>query len=236
MESLLAPLVIVLFLGLFAAIIFLMVRQSRRQQNEKLSRAKALGFSPVPLPDAGLLERLAGLFGRSPERLALKNVFERERSGVRLVLFDLEDRSDTDSSMVAEDGLLLLTPSLDLPHFTLLPRPDLGGAWGGLADKIIQKAVDWGAGRGGQQLVSFPENPGFEKRFMVAARDEQAVRDFFTTDRGARLGQAVKGLAFSGGPGGLVVKRETYGQTQKIDLEQLRTQINQAMTVYEILR
>ena len=225
---------IMLLILLFSASLFFGVRIRRRSSQDKLGQAQYLGFTPLDGPWPDLLKRLSEIYTRSSMRLELENVFFLQRGGADIYLYDLRDINSGEAFWFAEDALLIVSPALRLPDFTLLPRPYGGltartpGAW------MLERAMMMRVGRVGHTRVVFSDSAWFDERFFVTGLDEDAVRALLTHTRRSQLVQYAADLEFFGRQDMLAVRRIPPGRP--MSLEQLRLQVSKAMAVYEILR
>ena len=171
--SWIAPLIVLVIIGIFASVLSVAIYQARKVQRF-WNMLPAYGFKPVLLPDAELQDRLSNLM-RGAEAL---NLYVNDQGDYRIYLFQAvqpgSQNNNTDGSLTAA----IESPSMDLPKIILIP--DLGnGLLAGAAERFIGFALD-------KDLVH-TELPEFEKQYTLYTAFPLEARGFFTEARSNRL-------------------------------------------------
>jgi hypothetical protein len=172
----------ILVIMVFAGIVALMIRTAKKTREEKADRAQTLGFTPLEDLPPVLIGRLEDLYrGRKNLSLEVRNLFHRREFDRDLYLFDLEDTNDDDTSL-GMDMLGVISRNLALPQFSLISVPPLDRSkpLGGLMEKMLDKVLYLAGKYQGLTRVDFPEQPGFEERFVVFGRDPYAVQNLLS--------------------------------------------------------
>ena len=164
---------------LFGIIVFLMIRTSRREQNEQDHQLRQLGFEPLEDAPLELESRVEELYQtRRGREIKLWRVFKRRESDQDLYLFDAEDTRG-ESSELGSEIFGLISNQLALPHFSLvtLPEFDRGSLFGGLIDKILDRVMSYAEGHLGLQRIEFPNQPELDDQLILFGQDPDAVRE-----------------------------------------------------------
>jgi hypothetical protein len=179
------PAIALALLALAVLVITWVIRSARERKAARAREAAALGFRPMAPADPDVVGRIAALHRRSPgHALDVRELWCQERGFQTLYLFDLVDRSAQDAGPTAERAIAVVSAALHLPRFSLLPRIEGEGMLGALGNLLLERF----ATPAGEPLA-FPSSPAFERRYTLAAADEQAARRFFTAERLAGLGE-----------------------------------------------
>jgi hypothetical protein len=161
------------FIGLFAGIILLMVSAGKKDRARKAEVARSLGFTPIEKPDQTLTGRIVELHRHSQNSsFSLHNVFVRNTPEGQMVLYDLDDTSGDESSVVARMAVALVTPGRELPRFVIFPRINKEGKLASIANR----ALEWIASRNMEKVV-MDDRPDFAQRYMVTAEDAFRVKE-----------------------------------------------------------
>ena len=173
---------VVIILGVLAAVVGSLVRATRHNQ-ARAQRLQQAGFTPLAVPPPELVERITRLYqGSFRPGLQVSNVFQKNIVDGQAVFFDIHDASDSDSTWAENEVLGIISPDLDLPQWLLQPRP-AGMQISGAAGKLL----DWVMNKTGFRRVELTEQPQLDQLFIVFARDEAAVRQYFTPQRADQL-------------------------------------------------
>lgn len=228
MEGLILVIVIAFF-ALFIGLLAYAIRSGRKEQRNKQEWAAMLGFSAVQ-PDAMLAQKIVALYrnrhGSGPD--ALRNVSRKTIPGGVMYLFDLVDTSGESDSTAESQGVAVISPDLRLPQFMLLPRMDEQQRLGKLANRVIA----WGANLGGD-VLTFPEYPAFDRRYLVITREMGATQDFFD-EAIAAFFSATEMTTLHAGGDTFTLSEIRYG-VQKLNQEVLAARVGRAMEVYRVL-
>ena len=165
-------------IGLFAGIVYLMIRAAKKDRAWKAEMARSLGFQPIEKPDQALTGRIIALHRHGKNSsFSLHNVFVRNTPEGQLYLYDLDDNSGEDSSLIARMGVAIVTPGRELPRFIIFPRINMDSKLASFANR----AIEWLASRSMEKVV-MDDCPDFEQRYMVTADDAFRVKETLNTD------------------------------------------------------
>ncbi len=165
----------------FAAVLALMIWQSRRWQQSRAQTLARHGFTRLDPPPDEYVRRILAL---QPARQTVYTVTRLARRAMvdgELILYDM--RSAGRENDIDQDNVMIVSPSLDLPRFALFPLPGLGVKSGGVVDRLVGAVADLASGQTGMVRARLPGAEELEQRFTLLAEDEFAVRDFFTPQR-----------------------------------------------------
>lgn len=170
----------VLLLGLAFFAISAIRRRSNTQQ-----MIEALGFvSSNPTPQ--LTARISELY-RTPttpnSHYELRRVYRRVLSSYEMFVFDLFETSG-DPAWLATQTVAIISAGLNLPHFVLSPKSDMGSWASNLADKVVV----W-AGTSYGEAVDFSAYPELERCYTMNAAEPEKVRLFFDPSLMERFSQ-----------------------------------------------
>ena len=163
---------------IFVLFVLFAIRSTKKNREEKIIRARQLGFEPVAEVPQDLQRRIEDLYGNKRNRtLEIRNLHQRREWEQDLYLFDLLDTADEDTRM-GTDVFGVISRNLALPRFSLITMPSFGGdgMLGNLMEKILDKVFAWAANFQGLSRVEFPDQSGLDDRFVVFGRDEYAVK------------------------------------------------------------
>ena len=175
--------VLVLFILLFAGIVFGMVRAGKQRARRKVELARSLGFSPVDKNDPAFQVQIIPLHQKTRgQRLQLRNLCIQRGMGYDLYLFDLWDTAGEDSSQLVENGVAVVSGQLSLPRFSLIPKIQGSGLMTHAANWVLRKLI------ANAQVISFEPDSEFERAFTVVGYGaEEEIRAFLTPDLRSRL-------------------------------------------------
>jgi len=209
--------------GLVAFLIYKGILSAREAKAEKLRGLRALGFEPLVALPADDAEAVLALH----DKKKIKNVFERRGSTDRLYLLDLERDSDDSSH---HETIAVFSPRLRLPSLTLFPRIGGDGGLAALGNLLLKKLAQ----RRGKAL-DLPAHPRFARRHFVSGPDEEALRQFLTTDRLDRLA-ALEHMVVDGKGSVFTYQRVHFGkQKGRIHRDQIAERVQQAEEVLRAL-
>lgn len=172
-------LIILVFGLIFGLAIFYSILNQKRIEFQKRSAASSLGFVLLDEPSQEIQKQIILLFSAPHrKRLKLSNLWYKRFLDGEIYLFDLMETSGEDSTTLADQGLLFVSPYLQLPRFLLHPRIQFGGKLADLANRFIQ----WAASYEGQP-VDLSDHPEFSQRYFISGKDHASIRKFFTPDR-----------------------------------------------------
>lgn len=166
-------------LFIFAILVLLAIRASRRDQSERDSQLRQLGFEPLKSAPPELIRRVEELYQTTKGReIRLWGVYHRSELDRDLYLFDAEDTRG-ESSEVGSAVFGMVSNELALPRFSLVTMPDFdrSSLIGGLMDKLLDKVMSYAEGYLGLERVDFPDHPEMDDQVILFARDPHATRD-----------------------------------------------------------
>jgi hypothetical protein len=170
----LALLVILVFLGL----LLLAIRQTRISREESARRAGRLGFEgPFEAPSE-LIQRAEEIYlSQGNPTIEVRNVYQRKEFEGSLYIFDVIGTDDEDTTL-GKEVMGVISSRLALPRFSLTTIPAFarGGGIGAFMDKMMDKVMDLAAKSQDLSRFEYREKPGFDERFIVFGRDQDAVR------------------------------------------------------------
>ena len=158
------------------------IRANRRSSAQRLERAKALGFEPLEELDQAVLQRLNRLYRANHKQdLQPKNVFEQRQNDAVFYMMDIMDTSGDESSDLGEDVVVIVSPYLSLPRFSLAPIPKMDGRMGGLINKAIDQLMDVVGARQGLVRVPFDQYPEIDENYIIFGSDPDLLMNYFTS-------------------------------------------------------
>lgn len=162
--------IILLIAFVLMVILFIIgILYQRRLILQRRAQIETMGFSPVTHPDGALVERLRALYSfRQARDFRLESLYHRKAGERDIYLFSVDNSSG--------DSVAVISPRLRLPRFALLSRIPGSGALVGTANKMLAQGMAMIL----PTQLSFPDQPGFDQNFWVAAENEAETRAFFT--------------------------------------------------------
>ena len=203
-----SELLIIGIILIFILFVLFAIQATKRTREEKNLRARQLGFEPVVEIPQDLQSRIEDLYQNEKDRtLEIRNLHHRREWEQDLYLFDILDTSDEDSWM-GRDVIGVISRNLALPRFSLITIPEFGkdGVLGNLMEKILDKVFKWAANFQRLSRVEFPDQPGFDDRFVVYGRDEHDVRTLFSGSTASGLSNNRLPLKLAGSGDFLIVE------------------------------
>lgn len=161
---------LIVFVSIFAGMIYLAIRTSSNDKKEKQELASALGFTPIEA-HAALLAKISQLYQRGKSKYEMRNVFHKKLPDGEMYLFDLVETSGEDDSWTETQAVAIISSYLKLPHFALFPKADQKYALSGVANKILE----WGVSFVGKP-IPFPEFPAFNDKYVVTSNEPDLTR------------------------------------------------------------
>ncbi|MCJ7551789.1 MAG: hypothetical protein MUQ30_19130 [Anaerolineae bacterium] len=153
-------------------------RRSQKEQREGI--LLRLGYT-LTSPPPQLVAQITKLHRRRGDQAPdLQNVYGRPIAGGEIYFFDLIDTGGSETSTRAAGALTVVSSTLDLPRFALMPRPDYlpQSSDGGMLAKLADVALDAAAAQIGLVELAYPDDHEFAENFIVLAEDETATRAF----------------------------------------------------------
>jgi hypothetical protein len=225
-----AALFLIGFLVVFGLIVYMAIQSKRKEKETKKQVAQSLGFSPLEA-DTHLTEKISSLYQRpwSKNSYQLRHVSRRVIPEGEMFLFDLVDTFSDDDSSVERQAVALISPSLNLPPFTLFPKASQKYALSGLANRI----VEWGISKIGEP-VAFPQFPALTERYVIASTDpdelyrlmDEPLARFFSQTEMYTLHAA----------GDLFTFAEMAPNFNTADLQSMTRRVNRALEIFRALR
>lgn len=162
-----------------------MIKSERKRRDQKKYDSLVLGFQEIDNPPPWLVDRILHLHQKiDHQKLRVENVYEKADFDYELYLFDVWDDSGDSSDLLHDPEIAVVSRSLDLPRFSLVPKVVQEGRLAHLANWLLDKL----ASRQGKK-IPFESYPEFDRRYVVIGEDERAIRHFFSDDRLAWLSQ-----------------------------------------------
>ncbi|MBN1248129.1 MAG: hypothetical protein JXC32_10760 [Anaerolineae bacterium] len=166
----------------FVAVVVAVASQRRSEENREEALLR-LGYEPVRPPPQELVDRILSLRrSGGHQKLELRQVFWRSIAGGEIYVFDLLDTAGDETSSLVDTALAVVSPALDLPRFTVIPRLALSGQANGLLARLADKALAWAASRAGVEEITFDGDLEFNEAFITLT-DEASAASTFLTDR-----------------------------------------------------
>lgn len=151
-------------------ILYFSWRHEKNRTDQMQQFAEEIGMSFVPKGDEREIQRLPTfeLFSQGSSR-RLFNLLRGEARNVELSIFDYQytTGSGKNSSTHKQTVLLMRSPSLMLPEFTLRP------------ENFLHRI----ASLFGFRDINFEDHPDFSGKYLLRGKDEEAIRALFTSDR-----------------------------------------------------
>lgn len=162
---------------ILVAMCFYLIVSLWRLRDPVVDETEALGFAPID-PSIALIDKVAAIVDddENPDNFELLDVTHRRTGIIDCYLLDIRNTRRANADKGNEGALVIFSPHLHLPRFTLAPKPRLKGAVGALVNPVL----DWLANIINRQRVAFSAAPEFEHHYLVTAKDPTPVRDFFT--------------------------------------------------------
>jgi hypothetical protein len=233
-QQLIALTIVGLIVVAFVLMLVVAIASGRKQAQEKRQTAEALGFTLLDPPPTDVAERLIPLHQKGyHQQLALRNLQQLRRPDCSLYLYDVWDVGGNDHDLESSDAVALVAADLDLPRFSIVPKVNVVGWTGDMANKFIEKLVGLHA-----QVIKFDEHPHFEQRYFVSGDNEFDVRRYISGPVLAALMQTqIEGLVISAWGDALMINSMNVGSTRKTDpLADVRARRDLALVLYERLR
>jgi len=174
-SELLALLVILVF----AALLRLAIRASRKQAAEKTHQALTLGYEEVTSRPSQLIRRAESLYKRAEyQSIQIDQVFSKRDGNQEFFIFDISDTNKDDGDLGSE-VFGVISSQLALPHFSLttLPGFDSGSLIGGLMESLLNKVLSVAEKYHGLKRIELPDRLDFDQQVIVFGKDQAAVSD-----------------------------------------------------------
>jgi hypothetical protein len=224
--------------GLIVLAIILMVvvtiASGRKNSEQKRQTAAELGFTPLDPPPPDVVEQLIPLHQKGyHQNLEIRHLQQQRRADCALYLYDVWDVGGHDHDIEASSAVAFVATDLNLPRFSIVPKVQVVGWTGDMANKFIEKLVGLHS-----QVIKFDSHPHFENKFFVSGDSELEVRRYLGGPVMAALMQArVEGLVISAWGDALMINNMNVGSTHTEDLvANIRTRRDLALILYERLR
>jgi len=190
----------ILSILLFVVIFIFLIRASRKSGEEKTIQAHAPRFEPLAEQPPELLARLEELFqNQHNKKVELRNLYHQREFARDLYLFDLVNTHHEDTSSGTE-VFRVISHQLTLPRFSLssFPPLDTQRMLGNLMDKMLTKFFDWVGKFQRLTRVEFPDQPGFDEKFVVFGGDKYTLRKLFSGTIARDLSRSMTPFQVSG--------------------------------------
>jgi len=207
------------------------VVSSLRQTAARRQRLALMGFSPVAHPDPELSERLSALSRRhGGGRVRVRNVLRKDADGYQLYILDATTQRG-ESASDTQETVVLVSPRLRLPGFSLFPKVEAGGFLAETANRVMVTLL-------GRMMpaIEMPEHPEFARRYTLFGTDEAGVRAAFSDDILAHLSEAPGLVVEAGGDTLTLARLPMPGKAAKTALPPLEESLREAAVLFDLLR
>jgi hypothetical protein len=164
-------------LGLFAAVTVWMIRQVRKEKEQKRQLAESLGFHPLDQVPTQVSERIRSVRPGKHGRYELRHVAEHTIPDGDCYLFDLASTGGDENRVVEEGTLAVISPGLDLPHFSIYPKVGLPGNFSSLANKALSWITSLSL-----PAIPMADFPELDRQYFVNSDFEPGLRQILTPD------------------------------------------------------
>ena len=172
-------LVALLVILIFAALLLLAIRASRRQAVKKKHLALTLGYEEVTSRPSQLISRAESLYKRAEyQSIQIDQVYSKRDGDQEFFIFDISDTNNNDGDLGSE-VFGVISNQLTLPHFSLttLPGFDSSSLIGGLMEGLLNKVLSVAKKYHGLKRIELPDRPNFDQQVIVFGKDQEAVSD-----------------------------------------------------------
>lgn len=204
-------------LTIVLAIIYFSWRYEKKRTEQIRLFAEQIGIPFFPKTDSAEVSQLPNLelFTQGRSRQVL-NLLRGETRSVQLSLFDYQyvTGSGKNATTHKTTALLIRSPSLMLPRFTLKPENFFHriGTFFGLKD------------------INFEEYPEFSRKYLLKGKNEEAVRALFVPSR-LEFFEGTNGTYVEGDGDQLVFCRPG----ERVDPDKLRSFLEEGFAIYSQL-
>ncbi|MDI6695239.1 MAG: hypothetical protein QME21_09345 [Anaerolineales bacterium] len=224
-----AILFLVGFLFVFGWMFYMLFQSNRKEKETKQQVAQSLGFSPLEA-DTNLTEKISSLYQRTwtNKSYQLRHVARRVIPEGEMFLFDLLDASMEDDSPIERQAVALISPSLNLPPFTLFPKASQQYALSGLANRI----VEWGMSQIGEP-VAFPQFPALTARYVITSPDPDELHRLMDEPLARFFSQTEMYTLHAAGDMFTFAEIDPHFKTA--DLQSMTRRVNRALEIFRAL-
>jgi hypothetical protein len=224
-------LIVAVIIGLFALIVYGMISSEKKRLIRKKEALLALGFQTVENPDSSLLKNLITLYTkRESQKLSLRNMYQRRENNYLLYLYEVWSETSDGQELQEKWGLAMVTPYLNLPRFTLIPKIDMTGRFASLVNRLLEKVTVQG-----NVKIEFTGHQQFSSRYLVTGKDESAVRQLFSDRLLKRLSETSY-LQVDGNRNFLIFSRYDLKRgKQKREMEDLTSRLEEARSFFKLM-
>ena len=173
--ELLALLVILVF----AALLLLAIRASRRQAAERKHLALTLGYEEMTSRPSQLISRVEALYKRGNNQgIQIDQLYSKKDWEEEFFIFDVSDTNQDDNEL-GSDVFGVISSDFALPLFSLTTLPGFSGGslFGGIMEGLLDKVLSFSEGYLQMSRIEFPDKPDFDQQVIVFGKDETAVRE-----------------------------------------------------------
>lgn len=125
--------------------------------------------------------------------------------------------------------MALISPSLNLPSFTLFPKASQLYALSDLANRI----VEWGMSKIGEP-VAFPQFPALTERYVIASPDPDGLRRFMDEPLARFFSQTEMYTLHTAGDMFTFAELDPHFKTP--DPQSMTRRVNRALEIFRALR
>jgi hypothetical protein len=166
---------VLIAIGVFVLIVLLMIRAEKSDPSKKRARAEQLGFVPLVEVPSSVQKRAEWLHTHRPTQvLEIRNLAVLERNDFTAFILDILDVGSGEVTALQEDTILVISPELSLPRFTMISKILQGGILWKWVNKALQSLVE----RQGYELIQMG-GPGFNESFLVFTEHPAQTSSFF---------------------------------------------------------
>jgi hypothetical protein len=218
-------------LSIMGFFVYQMFTAEKRRKQQKNELRTFHGFHLVDSAEAAFIQRLISIHQKHPrQQLQIKDLAVRNESDFRLYTYDVLDTGGNDSHLHEEWALTIVSPHLNIPRFTLIPKIDMSGKLAKLANHFLEKFTPKDA-----HVIKFDHHEQFSRRYQVTGNEEDAIREIFTTGVLNQLSNTT--FWFIDGEDDLLTfsKFQFNAGARKNNVEELGEKINECQSLFNVM-
>ncbi len=177
METLIA--ILILFVSFF--LVTRVIRSLRRREEVYRKVRQNFGFYPVLTLDNELAERIRNLVKNNDERYGFSRIYSRDCGTYRLIDCIITTGSKANNN---QHNFILVRKGLNLPSFRMAPGLPVTGRWSGFIQKMVRLTLK----SGDFEPVVLDNNPEFNKKYFLAAKNPKILEKTFSGQVWRELG------------------------------------------------
>ena len=236
------PIGLLVLLVASAIVLALLVWATVTRGNKKEQREDILfrlGYTLTSPSPPQLVAQITRLHRRGEHQpVELQSIYRRLIAGGEIYLFDLIDTGGSETNTRTADALTVVSSTLDLPRFALIPRPNYlpQSSDGGMLAKLADVALDAAAAQIGLMELDYPDDPEFAENFIVLAEDETATRAFLDNRLRTQLLQLERRCMIDAVANTFTLSHTFVGQPAPLSEERLQTESEDAERTLSLFR